>query len=101
VGPGAGLEAVEQKDISVPCRKSNIFCPQVRLTGNDFVKACDCHRFVTQLVYRMLPSNSLLIYASVELVFCCHWQIILYICLNDRFCGLVVRVSGYRFRGPG
>ena len=22
-------------------------------------------------------------------------------CLNDRLCGLVVRVSGYRYRGPG
>ena len=22
-------------------------------------------------------------------------------CMNDRLCGLVVRVSGYRYRGPG
>jgi hypothetical protein len=25
----------------------------------------------------------------------------IYICIYDRLCGLVVRVSGYRYRGPG
>jgi hypothetical protein len=24
-----------------------------------------------------------------------------YLCVDDRLCGLVVRVSGYRYRGPG
>ena len=27
--------------------------------------------------------------------------ITLSICIYDRLCGLVVRVSGYRYRGPG
>jgi len=42
-------------------------------------------------------------YSTATMVTRMHLNVILYInCLScDRLCGLVVRVSGYRYRGPG
>jgi len=40
---------------------------------------------------RIQPAIKLFI-APIMLCYCCSW---------DRLCGLVVRVSGYRYRGPG
>ena len=33
--------------------------------------------------------------------YCCLCILIVSLCILDRLCGLVVRVSGYRYRGPG
>jgi len=39
-------------------------------------------------------------YVRMHICTCAYIYICLYVCKN-RLCGLVVRVSGYRFRGPG
>ena len=38
---------------------------------------------------------------SYDLIFLSLWLCILIVLSRDRLCGLVVRVSGYRYRGPG
>ena len=39
-------------------------------------------------------------YVGMHICTCAYIYICLYVC-KDRLCGLVFRVSGYRFRGPG
>ena len=49
---------------------------------------------------KMLELNKYILFQITNLM---HNSFIFqqYICYTDRLCGLVVRVSGYRYRGPG
>ena len=46
-------------------------------------------------------SSSVVLCSFVPSVYIVELVLVVYLCPSDRLCGLVVRVSGYRYRGLG
>jgi hypothetical protein len=86
----------------IPCERSFIRNNKSDSTWqeeNDWISCIWRQTLLTQKD-TLLPKQFLVISDICELN-CCYKYTILQWTWSDRLCGLVVRVPGYRFRGPG